>query len=494
MQQGQACSGIEPAGKKETVVIIDAAGKLKLARWRLHGDGYHVVYLGQMPDLGSLDREEPDLVLLNIMEPIEGMENFASLTERFPALRVILVTGNKMDNLMHTARNMGAAGIITRPVDFPALSLAVKEVLKIQPAAAREGNPPPKAGRHRFRLGPCRRHSVWKSILDTVKAGIVLINSAGEIEYANSTMIEWLQSDLPGANKSYRDALGRSEHPLGRQLAKVVARTLDQRELVHEKEFINYKINSHLLYNSQKHVNGAFVIVEEIVRPEKTGSDMVQTEKLAIVGQLAAGAAHEIRNPLTSVRGFIQLLQKEMSSSPKAEYIDIIIAEIDRVNAIINEFLKLAKPVTPKRVSCSLGDIFGEIRVLLESEAFLKNVDFVEEIDHLPAILVDKEQIKQVLINIIQNSFDAMPQGGKLIVRAVAEPMEGAIKISINDSGFGMDRDIVEKIFKPFYTTKESGTGLGLSVSRQIIENHGGRIEVDSAPGKGTTTNIYLPC
>lgn len=491
LQQGQACAGIAPATKKETVVIIDTGGKLKLARWRLHGDGYHVVYLGQMPDLSILKRERPGLVLLNIMEPIEGMENFASLLENFPALRVMIVIGSRMDNLVLTARNMGAAGSITRPVNFPALSLAVKEMFKVQPAVTQEEQRSHDIPR-RFRLSRFRGQSVWKSILDTVKSGIVLVNSAGEIEYAGTAMIEWLQSDLP-AKKSFRDVLGRSEHPLGRQLAQIIAKALDKRELVHEKEFINFKISSYLLYSAKKQVNGAFVVVDEIVRPEKTNSDLAQTEKLAIVGQLAAGAAHEIRNPLTSVRGFIQLLQKELSNSPKAEYIDIIITEIDRVNAIVNEFLKLAKPATPRRVSCSVEDLFSEIRVLMESEAFLKNVDFTEEIDDLPEIMIDKEQIKQVLINIMQNSFDAMPQGGKLIIRVVAEPGKG-IKFSIQDSGCGMDREIVERIFKPFYTTKENGTGLGLSVSLQIIENHGGHIKIDSAPGRGTTTNIYLPC
>lgn len=493
VQQGQALAGVKPVNRKETVVIIDAGGKLKLARWRLHGDGYRVVYLGQMPDLRVLEQEEPDLVVLNIIEPIEGMENFASMAERLPGQRIILVVGNGMDHFMQTARNMGASGIVTRPVDFPALSRAVKEVLRFQPAAAREENRPPAAARRRFRLSPPESQSVWRTILDTINTGVVLVNSAGEIKYISSTMIEWLQCNLPGENKSYREVLGRSEHPLGRQLAMVIARALGDGELIHEKEYINYKISSNLLYNSKKNINGAFVIVDEIIRPERTSLDMEQTEKLAIVGQLAAGAAHEIRNPLTSVRGFIQLLQKELSNSPKAEYIDIIIAEIDRVNAIINDFLRLAKPVKPRREPCSVGKLFNDIRVLMECEAFLKGIEFVEEIDDLPEIMIDKEQIKQVLINIIQNSFDAMSRGGKLMIRAAAAQGESAVKISVKDSGCGMDRKIVERIFKPFYTTKENGTGLGLSVSRQIIENHSGRIEVDSAPGKGTTINLYLP-
>lgn len=492
LKEEVGCAGKVPAHKKETVVIIDAGGKLKLARWRLHSDGYRVVYLGQVLDWQVLNREQPDLVLLNVMDPIEGMELFASLLEKFPALRIMLVIGSGMDHVIRTARNMGAAGFINRPVDFLALSTSVKELLKAQPAVTKEEKPTGLPSRC-FRLGQFRSDSVWKSIMDTVRSGIIMVNPAGEIEYANAAIVEWLQSNLSGSRKSYRETLGRSEHPLGRQLAIIITRALEEQELVHEKEYINYKISSYLLYNSKKQPNGAFVIVEGIVRPERSGPDMVQTEKLAIVGQLAAGAAHEIRNPLTSVRGFIQLLQKELSGSPKAEYIDIIIAEIDRVNAIINEFLKLAKPATPRRISCPLKDLFNEIRVLVESEAFIKNVDVTEEIDDLPEIMIDKEQVKQVLINIIQNSFDAMPHGGKLAIRVGAEPGEEAIRISVQDSGCGMDPEIVEKIFKPFYTTKESGTGLGLSVSLQIIENHGGRIEVDSAPGRGTTINIYLP-
>lgn len=488
------CNSIaQAAKKKDTIVIIDPGGKLKLARWRLHGDGYRVIYLGQNLLWPTLEQEQPDLVLLNIMDPVEGIETFATLLEKLPVLRVMLVVGSRMDHLIRTAQNLGATGFLTRPVDFPALSAAVKEQLLIQPAAAKEERLYKKISR-RFRLNPSPDQVIWKNMLDAVKSGVMLVNPAGEIQYANAAMVEWLQDDLLGIKKNYRETLGMSEHPLAPNLAAVIDAALDRQELVHEKGFQDYQISSYLFYNGQKQVNGAFVIVDEIARPAKNEPDMAQTEKLAMVGQLAAGAAHEIRNPLTSVRGFIQLLRKELSNTPKAEYIDIIIAEIDRVNSIINEFLKLAKPATPRRGACRIEDLFREIRVLVESEAFLKNVEVIEEIDNLPEILIDKEQIKQVLINVIQNSFDAMPKGGKLIITASAELDEMAVKISLRDSGSGMDREIVDRMFKPFYTTKEHGTGLGLSVSLQIIENHGGRMEIDSVPGCGTTTNIYLPC
>lgn len=493
LQQGLNYTGNAPAEKKETIAIIDIGGKLKLARWRLHGDGYRVIYLHQVPDRQAFIQEQPDLALLNVMDPVEGMETFASLLEMFPTLRVMLVLGNRMEHLFHTAINLGAAGFVTRPVDFPALSSAVKEQLMIQPVAANEERLYKKISR-RFRLGPSPEQFFWKSILHAVKSGVLLVNRDGEIEYTNAALAKWLQNDLNDSRKNCWQVLAELPYTLSRDLAGVLEQALQQQEIVYEKEYGNYKISSYLLYDDEKKIAGSFVVIDEITRQNRVETDMARTEKLAMVGQLAAGAAHEIRNPLTSVRGFIQLLRKELLNTPKAEYIDIIITEIDRVNSIVSDFLKLAKPATPRWAACHVEELFNEIRVLIDSEAFLKNVEVIEEIGPLPEIMIDKEQVKQVLINIMQNSFDAMPQGGELTIRVVAEPEVGAVKISIQDSGCGMDREIVDRIFKPFYTTKETGTGLGLSVSLQIIENHGGRIEVDSAPGRGTTTNIYLPC
>jgi two-component system sensor histidine kinase AtoS len=251
---------------------------------------------------------------------------------------------------------------------------------------------------------------------------------------------------------------------------------------------------AHPIFDKRGNFVGTFLFVEEIPVSRKLERVAAQSEKLAMVGQLAAGAVHEIKNPLTSVRGFIQLLQKEAEGSPKADYFNIIIGEIDRVNTIVDEFLKLAKPAKPNRRPSDLKELWEDIRVLVESEAFLHNINIKEDLlEYINPVLIDCEQIKQVLINVIRNSFEAMAGGGNLMVRLYGIEREKAVCFEITDTGVGMEEETVRRIFVPFFTTKHNGTGLGLAVSSTIMENHGGHMEVVSEIGKGTTTLIYFP-
>jgi len=154
----------------------------------------------------------------------------------------------------------------------------------------------------------------------------------------------------------------------------------------------------------------------------------------------------------------------------------------------------LTKPVAPDKKDVNVKALFEDVRVLMESEAFLKNISIKEDFPgSLPAIQVDCEQIKQVLINIIRNSFEAMPEGGTIYIKASALEQGKQVCLEISDTGEGMTQETLRQMFMPFFTTKDSGTGLGLAVSQAIVESHGGRMEVISDIGKGTTTCLYLP-
>ncbi|HEX3033317.1 MAG TPA: ATP-binding protein [Bacillota bacterium] len=217
-------------------------------------------------------------------------------------------------------------------------------------------------------------------------------------------------------------------------------------------------------------------------------------KKMAAVGDLAAGIAHELRNPLTSIRGFIQLLQEEFIQLDKKYYLDIILEEIDRANGVLNDFLSFSKPAVLKKQSVSPYALVDELRHLVESEALLRQVklDFVIS-PKLPFIFADKNQIKQVLLNIIKNAFDAVPPNGQVKVRCDWDDSSGRIIFTITDNGMGMDSQTAARIFDPFYTTKETGTGLGMAISYQIIQNHSGHITLTTSPGSGTEFTISLP-
>ncbi|KPV59587.1 histidine kinase [Paenibacillus sp. A3] len=239
-----------------------------------------------------------------------------------------------------------------------------------------------------------------------------------------------------------------------------------------------------------KQIAGVYMIGQDISERKRAEEMILRSEKLSIVGQLAAGVAHEIRNPLTSLKGFVQLLQSKVSGYDN--YFEIMIDELERINFIVSEFLVIAKPQVVKYQPKNAFAILENTIMLLGSQAMIHNVDIVTEADpDLPEINCDENQIKQVFINILNNSIDAMPEGGQ--IRAEFRKMEGGkLLMRFTDQGCGIPEDRIPRLGEPFYTTKEKGTGLGLMVTFKIIENHGGSMKISSEQGKGTTVDIYI--
>jgi PAS domain S-box-containing protein len=236
-----------------------------------------------------------------------------------------------------------------------------------------------------------------------------------------------------------------------------------------------------------KHISIQYDITEQ----KKTEEMLLKSEKLSLVGELAAGLAHEIRNPLTTIKGLVQVLQ-ETTADKKALYSDIILTEIDRINYIVSEFMVLAKPHAVYFNECNLTDILKKVIYLLEAEANLKNVVIINDIANEDVTLHgEKNQLTQVFVNLFKNAMEALPNGG--VIRVSTAVVNDKIKISIEDNGVGMSEEQVKRIGEPFYTTKAMGTGLGLMVSYKIIQNHKGSISVKSELNKGTTFDIMLP-
>ncbi|MFY4773523.1 PAS domain S-box protein [Metabacillus sp. RGM 3146] len=231
------------------------------------------------------------------------------------------------------------------------------------------------------------------------------------------------------------------------------------------------------------------VIMRDISDRKKTEELMLRSEKLSVAGQLAAGIAHEIRNPLTAIKGFLQLMKP---SDGTDTYYDIVFSELNRIELILSELLLLAKPQESVFKSTHVRTLLQEISTLLETQANLNNVAIEQhhEIKDLH-IKCDQNQLKQVFINLIKNGIDAMPQGGKIIIETKVE--QSGLIILVKDTGKGIPQDVLKRMGEPFYTTKEKGTGLGLMITYKIIENHNGTTHVESQIGKGTCFTITLP-
>lgn len=238
--------------------------------------------------------------------------------------------------------------------------------------------------------------------------------------------------------------------------------------------------------------------------------DRLRMERLLSVNQLAAGIAHEIRNPLTSIKGFIQLMARRPDKVPNQNHMEIILTEIDRIDKLVGEFQLLTRPLkTPNYIQVDIEQLIHDVMVLMESQAVEKSVTlgFVNKmtlsipnygekdneggVNKKIHILGDQTQLKQVFINLIKNAIEIVDGNGKVDVGlSVRDKM---VVITVADNGIGMPEEVLKKIGTPFFTTKVSGNGLGLSICYSIIHSHSGKIEIESEVGKGTEFSIMLP-
>jgi PAS domain S-box-containing protein len=233
---------------------------------------------------------------------------------------------------------------------------------------------------------------------------------------------------------------------------------------------------------------GVYGIAKDITETKLAEEMIRRSDKLSVVGQLAAGVAHEIRNPLTTLKGFVQLL-----SDIDKKYKKIMLTELDRINLIVSEFLILAKPQMTNYQLKDLNSILNELISLLEVQTNINNIQISKEFAlNLPLINCEQNQLKQVFINLLKNAIEAMPDGGEITIKTHVLNDE-MVTISIIDRGHGIAEDQISKLGEPFNTTKENGTGLGLMVCFKIVENHGGKINITSQLNKGTSVDVILP-
>jgi two-component system sensor histidine kinase HydH len=230
-------------------------------------------------------------------------------------------------------------------------------------------------------------------------------------------------------------------------------------------------------------------------RIQQTFEQLKQADRLAALGQLSAGVAHEIRNPLGSIKGSIEILETEFPPDhPKREFVDIIKEETVRLNNIVAEFLKFTRPAKPSMESVCLADLIESTLTLLRKEA--ESVHVRLDVQHgpsIPSVHLDPDQIRQVLLNIVLNAIQAMPEGGKLEVKSSYQAQDDTVMIQVADSGNGQVPSDLDHLFDPFYTTKPHGTGLGLSISYQLVRNHRGSITVRQNDEGGLTFAVTLP-
>jgi two-component system NtrC family sensor kinase len=249
-------------------------------------------------------------------------------------------------------------------------------------------------------------------------------------------------------------------------------------------------------------ITHVITIGEDVSEWRDVQAHILQSEKLAAVGQLAAGIMHEINNPLATIAACVAAGEGRLADVSGAgepalrEYLAIIDREVQRCTSIVDGLLDFSRPKGQSKVSLSVSALVDETLFLLKHHQRFKRMAVDRELETgLPRILGNKEQLIQALMALLLNAVDAMEQGGRLTLRAARAPRGDEVVVEVEDTGVGIPRESQAKIFEPFYTTKQPGrgTGLGLSICYGIVEDHRGRIEVDSIPGQGSTFRVYLP-
>lgn len=218
-----------------------------------------------------------------------------------------------------------------------------------------------------------------------------------------------------------------------------------------------------------------------------------RADRLSALGELSAGLAHEIRNPLGSIEGAVQILRRqELPGETRQEFGDLAQKEVNRLKGLLTNFLEFARPQAPKRIPTDPAALLYSVSKLTAETAKMSNVQIrIETADHLESVSVDPEQMKQVLLNLVINAIQAMPDGGEVVLRTTRQG--NSVMLEVQDQGCGIPPEDLERVYNPFFTTRPSGTGLGLSIAYQIVNQHSGHIAARNNPGRGMTFTVALP-
>lgn len=336
----------------------------------------------------------------------------------------------------------------------------------------------------------------FEHVFQLFSCGLILINEKGTILEVNSHIEKIFQIS--------RDELLTMN---ALQLFEIFLATDENKKVLLEELFQNgyaelfsevrtslgeYKY-IHLIVSKQNDTNIYLTEIYDESEKMNMKRRLDHTESLSTLGQLAASIAHEIRNPITSLKGFTQLLLKTATEDSK-RYLNVIDDEIQRMEEILTEFLQISKPVNTEYTYFEVQQLMTEVVNFMAPQALMQVIDIVVllEISNGSKILGNRNLLKQVFINSIKNAIESMPDGGKIHINIKCVG-NNSINIEIHDQGQGIAGKDLDKIFDPFFTTKNTGTGLGLSHVSKVIEAHGGTIEVSSTVGKGTTFIFILP-
>lgn len=258
---------------------------------------------------------------------------------------------------------------------------------------------------------------------------------------------------------------------------------------------IPLEVSTTVLMDESDTFVGYILLFKDLTEVQTLRKEISRSQRLASVGSLAAGVAHEIRNPLSSIKGFATYFKERTASAPEDRRVaDIMVEEVDRLNRVVGQLLELARPISISKEPTSISTFVANALKLVEGQAKEKGIRIRSDVSpHSGTVPLDRDRMNQVLLNLYLNAIEATERDGCLSVALKTDTDHNVAEIKVSDTGAGISKENLSHIFDPYYTTKPSGTGLGLAIVHNIIEAHGGEIRVESTPGKGTDVTLRLP-
>lgn len=480
---------------KKTILLVDDEADLReVLDISLSDTGYEVLTAENGSQaLNILKENDIPVVITDIKMPgIDGIELLRKIKNKNPETEVIMLTGHGDLELAIKSLKHEATDFITKPINDEALEMALERAFeKIS---------------MRQKLKEYDRNRAMYDVLinELIQEDVMIIGSDYLILDINETLLNKFGLER-------KEAVGRYCYEITHRLTKPCSgedhkcplkETLMTRKPTTETHIhkdkdnnnIHYSISAYPLFENGE-VIGAIELSRDITADINVRQEMMQKDKLASIGRLSAGVAHEVNNPLTTILTTAMLIQEDIDpKNPMYEELETITNETLRCRKIVASLLDFARQTKPAKKHYNINDIITECIRLTRKQAEFKDVQILQTLsEKIPELLLDKEQIQQALINLILNATDATDPGGKITVSTSFSPDNQFVNTKVSDTGKGIAAEVVDKIFEPFFTTREIGTGLGLAITHGIIGRHGGDIRVQSRPDQGTTFTIRLP-
>jgi two-component system sensor histidine kinase HydH len=344
-------------------------------------------------------------------------------------------------------------------------------------------------------------------VINSLPLGLIILDASGGIAHANTVAEKLL--GCGGAvliGRSPRELRGEEWGEIAARVEKGEAVLEEERTLLlpvvvqegerGEGQSVPVSISASRIVNEEGENLGMIYLLRDLREVKRLQAELRRSERLSTLGNMAARVAHEIRNPLSSIKGFATYLGSRPGNDADQEAARTMIGEVDRLNRVVSELLDFARPSSLNIADVALGDILDRTVRLAEMDAQTRGVALLlarpEDTDPGVRVAVDAERITQAMLNLVLNAVQATEEGGSVTL-SILPPREGRAVIQVADTGCGMEPDVLAQVFSPYFTTRTTGTGLGLSIVAKIVEDHRGEIRMTSTPGRGTNVTLWLP-